>query len=321
MLACRLPLLFSMLNSQPLNHQSIDDWHRYAKTPGWIRDRFINTEFYNSPRKNFEIGNSRVTEALLTGEKTGPEYFLSLLLSSGATSPMEADFHCGRFQRPNNPGDMVFCGPIYPEMLQGTGPFHSIVLYFSRQTLEENCRAAFDKDLPDLSYLHSRSLRDDTLEILLKQLFFEFRHGASGVLKLKTDCLFNGITSRLITLANRDTVPAFKADSGNTFGIQRAIDYMHANLADSLGLDELAQAAGLNRSHFARAFKLATGQTAINYLMKLRIGKAQSLLRSPHPRDLTIAKIASDCGFAQLPHFTTKFRQIVGTTPAAYRNG
>jgi len=308
-----------MTNPMPLNLQSIEEWNRYSKSPGWIRDRFINTEFYTGPRKNFEIGNSRITEALLSGDKSENQYFLSVLLSSGADRPMEADFNCGQFERPNNPGDMVFCGPIYPQKLQGVGPFHSIVLYFSERTLLEQVRTNLGLDLPDLSYLHSRSFRDETLEVLVKQLFFEFRDEHSPSLTLKTDCLFNGITSRLITLAGGNHIGEPFSDAGNKHRIQRAIDYMYAHMSESFGLNELAEASELNRSHFARIFKQAVGDTAINYLMKLRIDRARQLLRDPLHRERSIAQIAADCGFAQIPHFTTKFRQIVGTTPAAYR--
>jgi LacI family transcriptional regulator len=51
-------------------------------------------------------------------------------------------------------------------------------------------------------------------------------------------------------------------------------------------------------------------------LQHLAVVRAKHLLAST---DLTIGKVAEECGYVHLPHFGVMFRKITGTTPAAYR--
>jgi AraC family transcriptional regulator len=91
---------------------------------------------------------------------------------------------------------------------------------------------------------------------------------------------------------------------------------MHARLADPLSLAELARAAGLSVSQFARRFKISTGSAPHQYLLGLRVDAAARLLRaSSRP----IADIAVTCGFTHQEHLTRVLRARLGTTPAALR--
>lgn len=95
----------------------------------------------------------------------------------------------------------------------------------------------------------------------------------------------------------------------------RALDFMEANLASTFGLNELAHAAGVSPSHLSRSFKSATGLPPHQYLMKLRVERAQRLLL----RGVPIVEVALDSGFAHQEHLTRIFRRHTGYTPAGYR--
>lgn len=97
--------------------------------------------------------------------------------------------------------------------------------------------------------------------------------------------------------------------------LQRATDYMAANLGQSLTLADLARISGLSPSHFARRFKLTTGVAPHQYLMQMRVDCAKRLLRERMP----ISEIALECGFSHQEHMTRIFRRFVGMTPAIYR--
>jgi AraC family transcriptional regulator len=97
--------------------------------------------------------------------------------------------------------------------------------------------------------------------------------------------------------------------------VERAIDYMEANLSDPLSLAEVANASGLSPSHFARRFKSATGAPPHQYLMQMRVERAKRMLLQREP----IAEIALACGFAHQEHLTRIFRRLTGVTPARYR--
>ena len=92
-------------------------------------------------------------------------------------------------------------------------------------------------------------------------------------------------------------------------------DFIEEHLADSLSLDDLANACDLSPSYFARRFKLSTGMPPHQYLIQKRVERAKRLLRGPLP----IVEVALDCGFSHQEHLTNVFRRFTGQTPAAYR--
>ena len=65
-----------------------------------------------------------------------------------------------------------------------------------------------------------------------------------------------------------------------------------------------------------RLFGEAYGETPGQYLSRRRVERAQDLLRTA---DLTITEICQAVGFGSLGSFCTRFKQITGMTPGAYR--
>jgi len=98
--------------------------------------------------------------------------------------------------------------------------------------------------------------------------------------------------------------------------ILRAADYLQQHFQYPLSVPELAAKAHLSTSAFGRAFLRATGLTVMQYVMRLRIGKACSLLIMS---DKPISRIASESGYGNLSLFNRQFRQLQGITPAAFR--
>lgn len=100
--------------------------------------------------------------------------------------------------------------------------------------------------------------------------------------------------------------------------LKRVIDYIEEYLTNSIGLEELANVAGLSKCHFSVMFKLALGVPPYRYLLLRRTERAKQHLRQG---DLPISDIALACGFADQSHLTKHFRKVVGITPRAYREG
>jgi len=98
--------------------------------------------------------------------------------------------------------------------------------------------------------------------------------------------------------------------------LEPALEFMRANLDRTIGLPAIAASVALSPSHFARAFRAATGVAPHRFLMELRVERAKRLLADA---DCTIAEVAAACGFAHQEHLTRRFRQACGTTPAAWR--
>ena len=93
-------------------------------------------------------------------------------------------------------------------------------------------------------------------------------------------------------------------------------DLMEARLAEPLPIADLAEAASLSGSQFTRQFRVSTGQSPHQFLLKLRLERACRLLRSG---STPIAEVAVECGFSHQEHLTRVMRARLGTTPAALR--
>lgn len=98
--------------------------------------------------------------------------------------------------------------------------------------------------------------------------------------------------------------------------LRRVIEFMREEGNGRSSLDELAAICGLSASHFARAFRTATGFSPHQYLIGLRLQRAKVLLEST---ELPVIEVAMTCGFEQPSHFATTFRKHVGVSPRAWR--
>jgi AraC-like DNA-binding protein len=105
--------------------------------------------------------------------------------------------------------------------------------------------------------------------------------------------------------------PAGAAD----VALARAVQLMHAQLADSLTLDQLAQAAGLSPFHFLRRFKAHHHVTPHQMLMALRLFRAKQQLAA----GVAPASVAADVGLVDQSHLTRRFAHMYGVTPARYQ--
>lgn len=99
--------------------------------------------------------------------------------------------------------------------------------------------------------------------------------------------------------------------------LRRARDHIDREYRSAVDLDQLAAVAGVSKFHFVRAFAATYGETPIRYLTRRRVERAQDLLRSAN---LTVTEICMAVGFASLGSFSSRFAELVGETPTAYRN-
>jgi AraC-like DNA-binding protein len=98
--------------------------------------------------------------------------------------------------------------------------------------------------------------------------------------------------------------------------LRRARDFMDREYAEPLNVPALARAALMSPSHFARQFRAAYGETPYSYLMTRRIERAKALLRKG---DLSVTEVCMAVGCTSLGSFSSRFTELVGETPSAYR--
>nr|WP_281413866.1 AraC family transcriptional regulator [Rhizobium rhizoryzae] len=94
------------------------------------------------------------------------------------------------------------------------------------------------------------------------------------------------------------------------------LDYIEANLASDIGLDDLAAVAVMTRFHFSRAFKATFGEPPYKFVIRRRIERARKMLAETR---LSVADIAAACGFSNGSQFTRTFRDTVGVPPLLFR--
>lgn len=99
--------------------------------------------------------------------------------------------------------------------------------------------------------------------------------------------------------------------------VRAAIARMHAELAFPLTVDDLAKTAKMSRFHFSRLFRDEAGEAPYQFLLKLRIAHAASLLRGGH-HSVTEAAIAS--GFTDFSRFASTFKKHTGKLPGELAN-
>ncbi|GGS41962.1 transcriptional regulator [Actinokineospora fastidiosa] len=98
--------------------------------------------------------------------------------------------------------------------------------------------------------------------------------------------------------------------------LRRARDTMDRDYAQPLDVPALAKAALMSPGHFSRSFRAAYGETPYSYLMTRRIERAKALLRRG---DLSVTDVCMAVGCSSLGSFSTRFTELVGETPSAYR--
>ena len=91
---------------------------------------------------------------------------------------------------------------------------------------------------------------------------------------------------------------------------------MDREYAQPLDVEALARTALMSSGHFSRSFRAAYGETPYSYLMTRRIERAMTLLRRG---DVSVTDACFEVGCSSLGTFSTRFTELVGESPSAYR--
>jgi len=98
--------------------------------------------------------------------------------------------------------------------------------------------------------------------------------------------------------------------------LRDAIRLMERNLEKPLPLSEIAHAVGLSQRQLERLFKKFTGLAPLRYYINIRLYKARALLTQT---ELSMAEIASACGFNHTEHFTRSYKSYFKIVPSLDR--
>ena len=110
--------------------------------------------------------------------------------------------------------------------------------------------------------------------------------------------------------------PRGDARGPSRFDLDQVHGLMQERLHDQLDLDTLAARMNLSKHAFCRKYKRATGHSAIQHFIHLKMEHACYLL------DITartVQQIAFDLGYQDAYYFSRLFRKVVGVSPTDYR--
>jgi AraC family transcriptional regulator len=97
-----------------------------------------------------------------------------------------------------------------------------------------------------------------------------------------------------------------------------AMDHISRHLESDLSLEEIAATAAFSKFHFHRIFKAVVGETVAEFRRRLRLERAANRLQARG--EVSITRIALECGFSSSQNFATAFRRHFGLSPSAYHH-
>lgn len=100
--------------------------------------------------------------------------------------------------------------------------------------------------------------------------------------------------------------------------VRSAIEYLKHNYNTDIRLEDIAVRSFISKNYFCKLFKDVTGTNFSDYIQKLRIDEACSLLLNT---DMKVAAVAAQTGFNDIKFFYEVFKKITGKTPGDYRKG
>jgi AraC-like DNA-binding protein len=98
--------------------------------------------------------------------------------------------------------------------------------------------------------------------------------------------------------------------------LRRVKDRIDRDYAEPLDVEQLARAAHMSAGHLSRRFRAVFGESPYSYLMTRRVERAMALLRLD---TMSVTEVCFAVGYGSLGTFTTRFTELVGMSPGAYR--
>jgi AraC-like DNA-binding protein len=100
------------------------------------------------------------------------------------------------------------------------------------------------------------------------------------------------------------------------WNIGDAVSFIETHIDQQFALEDFAERCAMNHSSFSREFKAATGYTLFEYINRVKIRHACSMLKHS---GRSVMDIAMDLGYNNISHFNRYFRRVTGQTPSDFR--
>lgn len=204
----------------------------------------------------------------------------------------------------------AFLSPDIPHAESKGSEFTRYIALFIKKEFFESIYLEYDKQIPFFKTWHSFLVPKEIM-LFLTQFMNEYENN-------RTPALLNSLSLLIVHyliryyLGHREENKVTIED----YAILDILDYLAQHYAEKITIHKLASLTGLSESTFLRQFKKETGTSPINYLIHLRLKKAQKLLRS---KDYNVTEVAMKCGFISTAHLSAAFKKAFKIPPLKYR--
>ena len=202
-------------------------------------------------------------------------------------------------------------------LVRVNGLFKLLVFYIPKMLLKDMAAQHGHNGFRTLECPYGKSFTD-SIVLGLGRCLLPALQNFSRLQQPFVDYVLMSLRSHLVNRFTSITEICVPIRGLTTWQERRAKDLMAAHLQEGVSLEEVALACELSPSGFARGFKRNTGLTPYQWFLSLRVNQAMELMKTS---DSPLVDIALQSGFADQSHFTRVFKEKVGTSPGAWRNG
>lgn len=170
-----------------------------------------------------------------------------------------------------------------------------------------------DLEAVDLGVLHVPAV---TRPILVEEIL-SLSMSQSGAESQQQAILNHRASAVMLSLlCHQDSMEEQKSVNASARHAASAVEYIRQNFSQIESLTEVANHLGLSSDRLRHSFREERGESLIDYLISIRIGRAKFLLRNT---GLPLKQVATMVGYKNEFYFSRVFRQQTGIPPAAYR--
>lgn len=196
---------------------------------------------------------------------------------------------------------------------EGQGTISALSLYFPEQHIETLLHEETTRAISGLSAGPFRMHGDIFIATLMRQISTEIRDACPSGTVFAESVSMSLLAYLLGNMHRQTALNTFARPLGGA-AIQKLRSHIADHIAEDLSLVQMSALVGMSPRQLSRTFRLATGESVHQYVIRLRVERAKGMLWHR-----SVTDVAMDLGFASSSHFSNTFRKVVGCSPAHFK--
>ena len=164
----------------------------------------------------------------------------------------------------------------------------------------------------DQKTLNSVSInkKTDKINNVLSRILFALQDDMESSLLMSY--LLDELYFRILQDKSGDILQQLCEQSSSFSKITNIIEFIHNNYNEKISIDEMAEMAEMSINSFHRLFKKATNDTPIQFIKKIRLGRARELILHKNMKSI---EASEKVGYDSVTQFSREFKRYYGVTP------